>query len=129
MIYGILIISTGGQGTPIIMMSYSYMLPSSYVYTHKDKKEKEKLFIHLYRHLIVLWYRTNYSDVSTTLEEEELPYRLIASDMDSNHFETSNIERDSSTQSRATEKERVLQLLNPMIIYAVTIFSNLICIE
>ena len=59
-------------------------------------------------------YRTNYSDMSTTLEEEELPYQLIAGDMDSNHFETSNIERDSSIQSRATEKERVLQLLNPI---------------
>ena len=42
----------------------------------------------------------NSTSVSNTLEEEELPYRLIASDVDSNHFETSNIEsneRDSST--------------------------------
>ena len=42
----------------------------------------------------------NSTSVSNTLEEEELPYRLIASDVDNNHFETSNIEsneRDSST--------------------------------
>ena len=39
-----------------------------------------------------------------TLEEEELPYRLIASDIDSNHFETSNIER-IPPQSQATEKD------------------------
>ena len=41
----------------------------------------------------------NSTSVSTTLDDEELPYRLVASDVDdSNHvFETSNIERDSST--------------------------------
>ena len=41
----------------------------------------------------------NSTSVSTTLDEEELPYRLIASDVDdsSHFFETSNIERESST--------------------------------
>ena len=35
--------------------------------------------------------------VSTTLDEEELPYRMIASDVDGNHFKTSSIEEDTST--------------------------------
>ena len=41
MIYGISIVSMGGQGTPIIMMSYNYMLPSSYVFTQGQERKRE----------------------------------------------------------------------------------------
>lgn len=37
------------------------------------------------------------TSVSTTLEEKKLPYQLAASDMDSSHFETSNIESKERT--------------------------------
>lgn len=46
-------------------------------------------------------HHINSTSVSNTLEEEELPYRLIASDVDSNHFETSNIERNERDSSTA----------------------------